>query len=488
MSSEASSLAGTQRLGNLVLLYDDNHISIEDDTDDRPLRGRLRALRGLRLARPARRLARRRRQVRRERRGARPGLRRRAGRDRAALVHRAAHGHRLAGAQRAEHRQGARQRPRRRRGRRDEGDPRLRPGEDLRRRPDDVLAHARSRRRPRPGGARRVADSPSTHGRRATPRARRCSTGCPTGGCQTGWTDALPEFPADAKGMATRKASGTVLGKIAPVLPELWGGSADLAESNNTTPEGEPSFLPEDRQSKTFHRRAVRPRAALRHPRARHGLDHERHRAARRHPRLRRHVPGLQRLHAPGRAARRADEAAGDLRLDARLDRPGRGRADPPAGRAPGRAAGHPRSRRRPPGRRQRDRRRVAHHPRPHRPARRPVPDPAGRADVRPVGPRLRRGHRPRRLRPRRRLRRTAPGRARRDRLRGAARRRRPRGPRGGGHADPRRVDAVPRVVPRAGHGLPAAGDPAGRARPGSASRPRWAWAGATSSATPARS
>ena len=67
-----------------------------------------------------------------------------------------------------------------------------------------------------------------------------------------GWTKALPEFPADAKGMATRKASGNVLEKIAPVLPELWGGSADLAESNNTTPKGEPSFLPEDRQSKEF--------------------------------------------------------------------------------------------------------------------------------------------------------------------------------------------------------------------------------------------
>ena len=67
-----------------------------------------------------------------------------------------------------------------------------------------------------------------------------------------GWTNAIPEFPADAKGMATRKASGNVLTAIAPVLPELWGGSADLAESNNTTPEGEPSFLPEDRQSKMF--------------------------------------------------------------------------------------------------------------------------------------------------------------------------------------------------------------------------------------------
>jgi transketolase len=67
-----------------------------------------------------------------------------------------------------------------------------------------------------------------------------------------GWTGALPEFPPDPKGMATRKASGKVLTALAPVLPELWGGSADLAESNNTTPEGEPSFLPEDRQSKAF--------------------------------------------------------------------------------------------------------------------------------------------------------------------------------------------------------------------------------------------
>ncbi len=67
-----------------------------------------------------------------------------------------------------------------------------------------------------------------------------------------GWTDALPEFKADPKGIATRKATGEVLNALAPVLPELWGGSADLAESNNTTMEGEPSFLPPDRASKEF--------------------------------------------------------------------------------------------------------------------------------------------------------------------------------------------------------------------------------------------
>ena len=64
-----------------------------------------------------------------------------------------------------------------------------------------------------------------------------------------GWTQALPEFPADAKGMATRKASGAILTALAPKLPELWGGSADLAESNLTTMEGEPSFIPANHQT-----------------------------------------------------------------------------------------------------------------------------------------------------------------------------------------------------------------------------------------------
>ncbi|MFE2373893.1 transketolase [Streptomyces sp. NPDC059398] len=67
-----------------------------------------------------------------------------------------------------------------------------------------------------------------------------------------GWADALPAFPADEKGMATRKASGEVLGALAPVLPELWGGSADLAGSNNTTMEGVESFLPADRQTELW--------------------------------------------------------------------------------------------------------------------------------------------------------------------------------------------------------------------------------------------
>ncbi|KGM11920.1 transketolase [Cellulomonas carbonis T26] len=66
-----------------------------------------------------------------------------------------------------------------------------------------------------------------------------------------GWTEALPVFEG-GKAVSTRAASGKVLTALAPVLPELWGGSADLAESNNTTMEGEPSFLPAHRSTRAW--------------------------------------------------------------------------------------------------------------------------------------------------------------------------------------------------------------------------------------------
>ncbi|WOH20771.1 transketolase [Paenarthrobacter sp. GOM3] len=59
---------------------------------------------------------------------------------------------------------------------------------------------------------------------------------------------ALPVFEA-GKDVSTRAASGKVLNAIGPVLPELWGGSADLAESNNTTIEDSPSFIPTSRST-----------------------------------------------------------------------------------------------------------------------------------------------------------------------------------------------------------------------------------------------
>jgi transketolase len=63
-------------------------------------------------------------------------------------------------------------------------------------------------------------------------------------GLSDGWQDHLPEFgPADGP-MATRKASGLVLNALAPALPLMLGGSADLAPSNNTALKGEGAFSP----------------------------------------------------------------------------------------------------------------------------------------------------------------------------------------------------------------------------------------------------
>ncbi|MBP6178936.1 MAG: transketolase [Anaerolineales bacterium] len=67
------------------------------------------------------------------------------------------------------------------------------------------------------------------------------------------WASALPKFPADAKGMATRAASGKVINALAPKLPELIGGSADLAPSNNTKIDGVPAFQKDSNAGRNFH-------------------------------------------------------------------------------------------------------------------------------------------------------------------------------------------------------------------------------------------
>ncbi|MGW9031493.1 transketolase [Streptomyces sp. NPDC055722] len=61
----------------------------------------------------------------------------------------------------------------------------------------------------------------------------------------TGWEEKLPVFEA-GKAVATRAASGKVLQALGAIIPELWGGSADLAGSNNTTIDKNSSFLPAD--------------------------------------------------------------------------------------------------------------------------------------------------------------------------------------------------------------------------------------------------
>jgi transketolase len=73
------------------------------------------------------------------------------------------------------------------------------------------------------------------------------------GGLPEGWTDALPKFSLDDSPLATRKASGAVLNALAPVLPTLIGGSADLHPSNNTWLDGLPAFQRETPTGRNFH-------------------------------------------------------------------------------------------------------------------------------------------------------------------------------------------------------------------------------------------
>ena len=67
-----------------------------------------------------------------------------------------------------------------------------------------------------------------------------------------GYADELPTWDADEKGVATRKASEAALQALGKTLPELWGGSADLAGSNNTVIKGSPSFGPESISTETW--------------------------------------------------------------------------------------------------------------------------------------------------------------------------------------------------------------------------------------------
>lgn len=116
---------------------------------------------------------------------------------------------------------------------------------------DEVLAHTRELRE-RGAQARRQWDEKVSAWREANPERATLLDRLSAQELPEGWAEELPTFEADAKGVATRAASGTVLNSLAAVLPELWGGSADLAGSNNTTMEGEPSFIPAEHSTDEF--------------------------------------------------------------------------------------------------------------------------------------------------------------------------------------------------------------------------------------------
>jgi len=68
-----------------------------------------------------------------------------------------------------------------------------------------------------------------------------------------GWEDTIPVFTAKDGNVASRAASGAVINAIAKRIPELMGGSADLASSTNTIIKGEPSFSAENYAGRNFH-------------------------------------------------------------------------------------------------------------------------------------------------------------------------------------------------------------------------------------------
>ena len=157
--------------------------------------------------------------------------------------------------------------------------------------------------------------------------------------------DEMPTFlPADDP-LATRASSGKALNWLAPRVPELIGGAADLAPSTATNLDDYAEHHPPPLR---------RPQPPLRHPRARDGGDHQRD-DDRGDARLRGDLLRLQRLHARRDPARGADGDPLDLRLHARLLLGRRGRAHARAGRAPRLAAGDAEHRGRAARRRERD-------------------------------------------------------------------------------------------------------------------------------------
>jgi len=112
---------------------------------------------------------------------------------------------------------------------------------------DDVIAHTRSLAE-RAAEQRAAWQESFDAWAAANPERKALFDRLHAGELPEGVADALPVFEA-GKDVSTRAASGQVINALAGVLPELWGGSADLAESNLTTIKGAKSFVPAERST-----------------------------------------------------------------------------------------------------------------------------------------------------------------------------------------------------------------------------------------------
>ena len=116
---------------------------------------------------------------------------------------------------------------------------------------DEVIEHTRAQAAERAAEAREAWQAKFDAWAAGNAEGKQLFDRLAAGELPAGIEDALPEFEA-GKDVATRAASGKVLAAIAPLMPELWGGSADLAGSNNTTLEEFGSFAPPSRSTDTW--------------------------------------------------------------------------------------------------------------------------------------------------------------------------------------------------------------------------------------------
>ncbi len=243
IASEAASLAGTLKLGKLIYLYDDNHISIDGSTDlafteDRAARFKAYGWHVQKISDgndvDAIDAA-----IREAKRDPRPSI----------IMCRTIIGF---GAPTKQNTHGVH-------------------GSPL---GDEELAAAKVNMGFDPAERFAIADDVLEHYRAAVPRGRELEADwkmrrdayvrlVPSKGAELlrrmsgelpeNWQDSIPVFPADAKGMATRASSGKVLNALAAVIPELIGGSADLAPSNKTWLDGYEAFSATTPAGRNFH-------------------------------------------------------------------------------------------------------------------------------------------------------------------------------------------------------------------------------------------